>query len=78
MAMPERSIEHSNAVTEGIRVSVPFDFIRGRPTRRVNDIELSSLVRDGGARLNVDGRLYETVRGGHYGDLEDSWGRFWR
>ena len=62
----------------GIRVTVPFDFLLGSPTRRQNSSTLSSLSRDGGARLNVDGRLYETVRGGHVPALQDTWGRFWR
>ncbi|TNC49784.1 YjbH domain-containing protein [Rubellimicrobium rubrum] len=63
---------------KGIRVTIPLDFALGRPTRREVSNTLRSLNRDGGARLNVDGRLYDTVRQGHYGDLEDSWGRFWR
>lgn len=63
---------------KGIRLSVPVDAILGRPTRRALTTTLSSLNRDGGARLEVEGRLYDVVRGGLYPDLEDSWGRFWR
>ncbi len=63
---------------KGIRVSIPTDFIVGRPTRREVVNTLRSLNRDGGARLSVEGRLYEVVRDAHYGDLEDTWGRFWR
>lgn len=44
----------------------------------MNTFALSSLNRDGGERVRVQGRLYDIVREGHYGDLEDSWGRFWR
>jgi hypothetical protein len=39
---------------------------------------LSSLTRDGGARLDVDGRLYDAIRSGDISDFGDSWGRFWR
>ena len=63
---------------KGIRVSVPIDFVLGQPTRRSGDVTLRSLNRDGGARLNVDGRLYDIVRDGHSSDLDDGWGRFWR
>ncbi|EYD74685.1 Putative outer membrane lipoprotein [Rubellimicrobium mesophilum DSM 19309] len=63
---------------KGIRVAIPVDFIFGQPTRREITSTLRSLNRDGGARLDVEGRLYDIVREGHYADLEDSWGRFWR
>ena len=39
---------------------------------------LRPITRDGGARLSVDGRLYESVRGYQQGRLDDQWGRFWR
>lgn len=63
---------------KGIRLTIPLDWAIGTATRAKTDVRLSSLSRDGGARLNVDGRLYETVRGGHVVALEESWGRFWR
>ena len=63
---------------KGIRVTVPLDFILGQPTRTEASTVLRSLTRDGGSRLNVDGRLYDIVRDGHVGELSDGWGRFWR
>jgi hypothetical protein len=39
---------------------------------------VQSLTRDGGATLDVQGRLYDVVRDGQLGDLTDTWGRFWR
>jgi len=63
---------------KGIRVTIPYDYFIGSPTRKDVSTTLQSLSRDGGARLMVDGRLYETVRSGHEADLTDSWGRFWR
>ena len=63
---------------KGIRISVPLDFILGQPTRTEASTVLRSLTRDGGARLDVDGRLYDIVRDGHMTELSDGWGRFWR
>jgi opacity protein-like surface antigen len=63
---------------KGIRLTIPTDFIIGQPNRRTIETAISSLTRDGGARVEVDGRLYETVRAGHFNELSDSWGRFWR
>lgn len=63
---------------KGLRITVPFDFATGQPTRREASTTLRSLSRDGGARLEVDGRLYDVVRDGHLADLADGWGRFWR
>lgn len=64
---------------KGIRITVPNDFFLGTATRDSVTTSLSSLTRDGGARLNVDGRLYNIVRDGHTGGyLGDTAGRFWR
>jgi hypothetical protein len=64
---------------KGIRLTVPVDFFLGNASRQSVDTSLASLTRDGGARVNVDGRLYDTVRDGHLaGPMGDTWGRFWR
>ena len=63
---------------KGIRITIPTESLIGQPSRNDLTTNLSSLARDGGARLNVDGRLYDVVRDGHVGDLENGWGRFWR
>ncbi len=63
---------------KGITLTVPLDYFIGSPSARTFDNTITSLSRDGGARLNVDGRLYDTVRDGHLEDLSDGWGRFWR
>ncbi len=64
---------------KGIRVTVPVDFFTGTASRGGVDSSLASLSRDGGAKLNVDGRLYDVVRDGHVaGPMGDTWGRFWR
>ena len=64
---------------KGIRITIPVDFFLGNPTRREITTNLNSLSRDGGARVNVDGRLYQIVREGHTaGPMGDTWGRFWQ
>lgn len=63
---------------KGIRIEIPMDYALGTPTRDVTATTLSSLERDGGARLRIDGRLYDMVEEGHQGQMADNWGRFWR
>ena len=64
---------------KGIRVTVPTDFFLGNASRSEVSTSLASLSRDGGARLEVDGRLYDIVRDGHVGGpMGDTWGRVWR
>lgn len=63
---------------KGLRFTIPLSPLIGMPTRRQYSARIQPLTRDGGARLHVDGRLYETVREYHAGGLERSWGRFWR
>lgn len=63
---------------KGIRVTIPFDWVLGAPSRREVSSSLASLTRDGGARLSVEGRLYDVVRDAHVPVIESEWGRFWR
>ncbi len=63
---------------KGLRITVPLDYFVGSPSTQEFSNTLTSLTRDGGARLNVDGRLYETVRDAQANELADGWGRFWR
>ena len=63
---------------KGIMVEIPTDWVLGTPTRDTATTTLSSLQRDGGARLQIDGRLYDVAEGSHQGQMADNWGRFWR
>ena len=64
---------------KGIRITVPNDFFLGNATRDAVNTNLQSLRRDGGAKLEVEGRLYDIVRDGHSaGRFGDTFGRFWR
>ncbi|MFZ7091050.1 YjbH domain-containing protein [Primorskyibacter sp. 2E233] len=63
---------------KGLRFTIPIASFLGTPSRKKDTITLQSLSRDGGARLNVQGRLYDQVRDYHEPDVVRSWGRFWR
>ncbi len=63
---------------KGIRISVPLQHFLGWPSDRVADVTIQPILRDGGARLNVSDRLYDTVRSYHEPELQRGWGRFWR
>lgn len=63
---------------KGIRIEIPFSWMTGMSSEKVSKQVIRPLLRDGGARLDVDGRLYETVRSYDAIRLDDQWGRFWR
>ncbi|WP_372612871.1 YjbH domain-containing protein [Aquicoccus sp.] len=63
---------------KGIRITIPMSWAIGSATRKKNDLMIRSLTRDGGARVNVDGRLYEAVRDTHRPQMAKTWGKFWR
>lgn len=63
---------------KGIRVSIPFEWALGKPSKAASSAELRSLERDGGARLKVDGRLFDWVEAGHGNAYAGRWGKFWR
>ncbi|WP_231581990.1 YjbH domain-containing protein [Puniceibacterium sp. IMCC21224] len=63
---------------KGIRVTIPIGWALSNSSRQRNTFDIKSLTRDGGAQLNVKGRLYEQVRSNHEPELAKTWGRFWR
>lgn len=63
---------------KGIRITAPISWLLGKPTQQAPTAVIRSLTRDGGQRVNVSGRLYETVRSSHRRDAAASWGKFWR
>ena len=63
---------------KGIRLTVPLSWVLGRPTTQKAETTIRPLTRDGGQRLEVDGRLYETIRGAHRPEIAKSWGKYWR
>ncbi len=63
---------------KGVTLSIPIGWFTGRQTRDTSDFVLRPVLRDGGARLNLDGRLYRTVKDATSAELADGWGRFYR
>ncbi|TDL81807.1 YjbH domain-containing protein [Palleronia sediminis] len=63
---------------KGIRVEVPLDWFLGKPTRQTLSTSVSPVTQDGGARLRVDGRLYDRVTDYHESSIGNSFGRVWR
>jgi hypothetical protein len=68
----------SGSFDKGIRVVIPLNWGLGSPTRSTTPFTLRPFRRDGGARLEIDNRLYETVRGYHGRELDAQFGRFWK
>jgi len=63
---------------KGIRITIPISWLTGEPSKTAYTTTIRPLLRDGGARLDVDGRLYDRVRPLQKPALQDGWGRFWR
>lgn len=63
---------------KGLLFTIPLETITGRSSTTDIQRTLRPITRDGGARLEVDGRLYGIVRGYHESELTDQWGTFWR
>ena len=63
---------------KGVTLTVPMNWLLGNPSRDQIDQTIRPLQRDGGARVNVDGRLYDSIRDYHSGRLDDQWSRVWR
>lgn len=63
---------------KGIKIEVPITWSLGTPSTKTQSVAIRPVTRDGGARLLVNDRLYETVRDYHASGLDDQWGRFWK
>lgn len=63
---------------KGLRFEIPLSTISGQPNTDTLQYTVRPVQRDGGARLAVSDRLYETVRELHTPQLDDGWGRFWK
>jgi hypothetical protein len=63
---------------KGIRIDLPLAWFIGRPTQKSTGAVLRPITRDGGARLRVNDRLYETISRNQQSELDAAWGRFWK
>lgn len=62
----------------GIMVSIPVGWASGGGLRDTADVTLRPVLGDGGARLAVDGRLYDLVAPSSGAQLARGWAEFWR
>ena len=63
---------------KGLRIQIPMSWALGYPTQAGKLSVIHPLSRDGGARLDVQGRLYEILRSYHGYAISQDWGRVWR
>ncbi|MDM7255080.1 MAG: YjbH domain-containing protein, partial [Paracoccus sp. (in: a-proteobacteria)] len=63
---------------KGISILVPLSWGLGTPSQKYTGGSVRSMNRDGAARLDVEGRLYDTVRDSQKGKIYQGWGNFWR
>lgn len=63
---------------KGIKIEIPFAWGIGTPTKSKTKTVLRSLSRDGGARLDLDDRLYDKIKDAHNPNMARTWGKFWR
>ncbi len=63
---------------KGILLEIPLSTVTGQPSQQTSELLIRPFLRDGGARVDVEDRLYETVRDYHRPVLEETSGRFWR
>jgi Exopolysaccharide biosynthesis protein YbjH len=68
----------SGSFDKGIKLEIPFAWGTGQPTRKKATAIIRPFGRDGGQRLDVDGRLYDSIRDYHALGLDEQWGRFWK
>ncbi|HBD89920.1 MAG: hypothetical protein A2092_10935 [Rhodobacteraceae bacterium GWE1_64_9] len=68
----------SGSFDKGIKLEIPFAWATGSATRKTAQTVLRPFGRDGGQRLELEGRLYETVREYQATGLDQQWGRFWK
>ncbi len=63
---------------KGITLTIPLDWVTGLSSQTRYSTTIRPTQRDGGQRVVVPGRLYDTVREVQASELENSWGRFWK
>lgn len=63
---------------KGLRIEVPLSWLTGQPSPRTYGQVIQPVTRDGGARLNVNNRLFDVVSDYRGTSVADSWGRYLR
>jgi hypothetical protein len=63
---------------KGITLRIPMAWFFGTPDRATGSTIIRPIGRDGGARLSVDGRLYDVLRSYDQRKIDAQWGRVWK
>ena len=63
---------------KGLTIEAPLTYFLGTQNIRSVSTTIRPIQRDGGARVNISGRLYDEVRNTHRNRLTDQWGRVWK
>jgi hypothetical protein len=63
---------------KGIKLDIPLSWITGSPSQNTYSTVIQPILRDGGARVFIPNRLYDTIQGSRPQAVKNSWGRFWR
>jgi hypothetical protein len=63
---------------KGIQITIPLGSASGKPGRDTRNVTIRPITGNGGARLVVPNRLYDTVHEANGTEITDSWGRFWK
>lgn len=63
---------------KGIKLQIPLNWLTGKPSRTSRPIVIRPIGRDGGARLDVNDRLYDVLRSYDQTRMDAQWGRVWK
>lgn len=63
---------------KGVGLSIPLSWMTGKPSTNRVGLQLSPILRDGGAQLALRNRLHPMTRAVRQEELAARWGRFWR
>ncbi len=63
---------------KGVTVQIPMSWLLGNTSRNRRAVTLRPFTRDGGARLDINGRLYDVLHSYDLSGIEGQWDRFWR
>jgi hypothetical protein len=62
----------------GVTVTIPSAWFRGNATRASTDLGFGGRLTDAGQRLNLSGRLFDSVSAADTARIDRDWARFWR
>lgn len=63
---------------KGVMITIPFRWTVPFETNARNTIQLTSISRDGGAQLDVENHLWDTVKDFDRQHMKWNWGSFWQ